>query len=339
MDGHGYYRSVTCLPASASRARRSRVRQRRVVGQCLVQPLRERRRRRGPLLGVLLAVEVPDRHDEPVRPERPDVAAALAQLQPAGGLQPGQRRDQPLLGLGAHPAQVRLRPGVDPVGRAHAVGDHRLGRHDHRVRPLQGGRHLGRRRRGVLRGQPPGEVGVEREVQGRVDVDEVLQADRVAPGRRDDRQRRARLGLTGPAQRPRDVRGQVARAGLHLHAEQDLAVRPDERGGRSGQHRRDRGRLPVAGRQRRRRRRQELAHRDQLALGGQAGERAGDDHVVAGAVAGLVALARTARAGAAGVLTGGRVCRGGAASLLGHRRKTVAPCVTRPPHGQPRARP
>ena len=46
-------------------------------------------------------------------------------------------------------------------------------------------------------------------------------------------------------------------------------------------------------------------------------------------MAGLVALARAARAGAARVLAGGRVCRGGAAGLLGHRCKTVALCVTR----------
>src|SRR5690606_25061433 len=94
-------------------------------------------------------------------------------------------------------------------------------------------------------------------------------------------------------------------------------------GSGAGEHRgeRDGGVAVLAQRQGRGGRREELTHRDQVALRREPLERAGDDDVVTGAVARLVALARAAGARAAGVLTRGRRLR---TCLLSHGGRTVA---------------
>src|SRR6476469_9689330 len=281
--------------------------ERRRVGEGLVEAGGELRDRLGPLLGVQLAVEVPHRHEQAVRPEGARVAAFGAEGELAAGVQPRHRRDQRVLRLRAHPAHVRLAAGVDPVRPPLAD---RLGGHHDLVGALEGGGDLGARV-AVLGHEPPREVAVDGDVERGVGVEHVLEAAELGP-RWHHRERRSGLGRLRPGQRAGEVDREVAGAGLHLHPEPDLAVGAHERGAGAGQHGRDRHRhVERLGQgQRSRRRRQELAQRHQVALGGQARERAGHDHVVARAVAGLPALARAARTGAAGVLPGLRLgCR------------------------------
>src|SRR6476660_3086772 len=76
--------------------------------QGLGQPGRESLRGPYPLPSVLLAVEVPDRHQHAVGTKRAGKPGVPAEVELITGGQPSQRGKQLLLRLRANPSQVRL---------------------------------------------------------------------------------------------------------------------------------------------------------------------------------------------------------------------------------------
>ena len=146
--------------------------------------------------------------------------------------------------------------------------------------------------------EPEAEVVVHGHLERRGQVQQLLQP---RPGRaggadraRVDRRTGGRLERGG--QRRADVAADVVGGGLHLDAEQDLAVRADQGRGAAGQHAGQRHVAAVRRPQRRRRRRHQLAQRHPVGLARQALERPGHRRGVAGAVAVLVAAAGAAGA-------------------------------------------
>ena len=212
-------------------------------------------------------------------------------------VQPGQRVEQLVLGLRHHPAQVLLGADVGPVRRLD------LGQPRGRV---GGGVGLLQRGREVVLVLDVGDPEVEAVVDGDRQLlvrHQVLEPRPVA-GRVGEADDAGLVGVDGAPAAPRRGRGTgrrscaapagPARAG---RCRAPSPAPPSAAASRAAPA----CRCPCTG-QRRGRRGHQLAHRDDVALRGQPLERPGDvdaSGAALGSVAGLVALARAARAGLA----------------------------------------
>ena len=105
-------RRVSCRLRSPARARRSASSSGLVSASASAEPRREGGHRLLQRLGRGALGEVPDRHHQAVRAERPDVAGALADRVGAGRVQPGQRVEQRRPRRAARPSAGGSRPRI-----------------------------------------------------------------------------------------------------------------------------------------------------------------------------------------------------------------------------------
>ena len=99
---------VTCRLARPERAARCSVVRSESSASASARSAANARGRLLERLGTGADGQVPDRREQAVRAEHPDEPRPVGDRVLAGGVQPGQRVEQPVLGLGHHPAQVLL---------------------------------------------------------------------------------------------------------------------------------------------------------------------------------------------------------------------------------------